>query len=89
MISEQFPRRGLAWAVAAALVTALLVGCGGASEAELVASAKSHREKKDPKSAIIQLKAALQKNPQSPEVRFLLGDTLLQSGDAVSAVVEL
>jgi putative PEP-CTERM system TPR-repeat lipoprotein len=70
-------------------MVALLGACGSESERELVASAKSYIEKKDNKAAIIQLKAALQQQPQSAEARFLLGETLFKSGDAVAAVVEL
>jgi putative PEP-CTERM system TPR-repeat lipoprotein len=82
------PRR-LAAVVTAAAVVALLAACGGESERELVASAKSYIEKKDNKAAIIQLKSALQQQPQSAEARFLLGETLFKSGDVASAVVEL
>ncbi len=66
-----------------------VAGCGGKSETQLVASAKSHLESKDVKAATIELKAALQKNPNSVEARYLLGKTLLDAGDAQSAVVEL
>jgi putative PEP-CTERM system TPR-repeat lipoprotein len=79
--------------VAAATTTALLVvlvpGCGGDSDRDLIAAAKTFLDKKDDKAAIIQLKSALQKNPQSGEARFLLGETLLKTGDAGAAVVEL
>lgn len=77
-------------ATAAALVACLaLLGCSGDSEKELVAAARTALEKKDSKTAIIQLKNALQKNPQSGEVRFLLGKALMQSGDVGSAMLEL
>ncbi len=66
-----------------------LAGCGGQSEQELLASAKTYLAKKDEKAAIIQLKTALQKNPQSGEARFLLGEALLKSGDAAGAAAEL
>jgi len=66
-----------------------LAGCGGPSDAELTASAKALLASKDTKGAVIQLKNALQKNPQSAEARLLLGKALLESGDAVAALVEL
>ncbi|CAD5375189.1 TPR_REGION domain-containing protein [Rubrivivax sp. A210] len=66
-----------------------LVGCGGESEKDLIASAKTALEKKDAKAALIQLKNAIQKNPRSGDARFLLGKTLLESGDPVAAAVEL
>ena len=74
----------------ALLSLALLTACsGGANEAELLTSAKTYLSKNDPKAATIQLKNALQKNPESPETRFLLGKSLLAGGDAVGAEVEL
>lgn len=66
-----------------------LVACGSDSESELIASAKQSLSKRDSRSAVIALKTALQKHPQSPESRFLLGQALLQSGDPATAVVEL
>jgi putative PEP-CTERM system TPR-repeat lipoprotein len=66
-----------------------VAGCVERSEKELIASAKDYEAKHDNGSAIVQLKAALQQNPQSPEARFLLGRALLDSGDAPAAIVEL
>jgi cellulose synthase operon protein C len=85
---KRAPRR-LAAVAAAAAVALLLAACSGESERDLVASAKAYIEKKDHKAAIIQLKSALQKQPQSAEARFLLGQALLNDGNAVAAVVEL
>jgi len=67
----------------------MLPGCGGESEDKLVASAQTYLAKKDTKSAIIQLKSALQKNPKSGQARLLLGEALRDSGDPVAAMVEL
>ena len=67
----------------------VLSACGGKSDSELIASAKDLIGKKDNNAAVIQLKAALQQNPQSAEGRFLLGKALLAAGDPVSALVEL
>jgi len=76
-----------------ALTLALLVGCsgggGGGSDTEQIAAAKALLAKNDNKAAIIQLKSALQKNAKSGEGRYLLGKTLLESGDPVAAIVEL
>lgn len=77
----------LATCIAAIALT--LAGCGGPSDTELTASAKTLLASKDTKGAVIQLKNALQKNPQSAEARLLLGKALLESGDAVAALVEL
>lgn len=70
-------------------ITLALAGCGGPSDTELTAAAKSLLESKDTRGAVIQLKNALQKNPQSAEARFLLGKVLLETGDPTSALVEL
>ena len=68
----------------------VLAACSsGANEAELLASARSYVEKQDYGAAVIQLKSALQKNPQSAEARLLLGRSLLDSGDAPGAAIEL
>ncbi|MEO5735609.1 MAG: tetratricopeptide repeat protein, partial [Rubrivivax sp.] len=76
-------------ATAALLTLAVMGGCSGESETQLVASAKALLAKNDEKGAVIQLKTALQKNPGSGEARFLLGKTLLAQGDPVAAQVEL
>jgi putative PEP-CTERM system TPR-repeat lipoprotein len=84
---QRSARCGAALALAATL--AVLGACGGKDEAALMASAKQYIEKRDSKAAIIELKNVLEKNPQSGEARFLLGQALLESGDPVGADVEL
>ena len=82
-------------AVRPALLIGLVVlaGCGdpsGKSSADsLLASAKAHRASQDSKAALIELKGALQQKPDLAEARYLLGLTLLESGQAVAASVEL
>ena len=71
------------------LVSLILAGCGDEQPAALLASAKTYLAKKDSRAAVIQLKSALQKQPDLAEARFLLGRTLLEDGDAVSGEVEL
>ena len=66
-----------------------LGGCGGENEAQLVASAKTYMSKGDGKAAVVQLKSALQKSPNSGEARFLLGQALMDTGDFADALVEL
>ncbi|MEO7152649.1 MAG: XrtA/PEP-CTERM system TPR-repeat protein PrsT, partial [Burkholderiaceae bacterium] len=66
-----------------------LTACGEEEPEMLVQSAKTYIAKKDNKAAIIQLKTALQGKPDLAEARLLLGQTLLDSGDPVSAEVEL
>ncbi|MBT9493938.1 MAG: PEP-CTERM system TPR-repeat protein PrsT [Paucibacter sp.] len=77
-----------AYLLAAGLVVGL-GACSGESTESLLISAKSHIEKNDRKTAIIQLKNALQKNQSLAEARFLLGKVLFDSGDLAGAEVEL
>ncbi|MDP1649759.1 MAG: PEP-CTERM system TPR-repeat protein PrsT [Rubrivivax sp.] len=69
----------------------LLAACSssGGSDADMVASAQTYIEKQDYGAAVIQLKSALQKNPQNSDARLLLGRSLLESGDAPGAAIEL
>ncbi|MDP1902416.1 MAG: PEP-CTERM system TPR-repeat protein PrsT [Rubrivivax sp.] len=87
MHSTYIQRMAMA-AIAAGALT-VLPSCGADSESQQIASAKSYIEKNDQKAAIIQLKSALQNNPQSGEARFLLGQALFNSGDLTAAIVEL
>lgn len=75
--------------VAAGIVVILLSACGAEKPEGMIASAKQFLEKHDNKAAIIQLKNALQKTPDSAEARYLLGNALLETGDPVSAEKEL
>jgi putative PEP-CTERM system TPR-repeat lipoprotein len=70
------------------LVSLLLISCSEKPE-ELIASAKDYLGKNDSKAAVIQIKNALQADPNQPEARFLLGTALLANGDAVGAETEL
>lgn len=70
------------------LVSLLFAGCGDKPEATL-ASAKDYLAKNDSKAAVIQIKNALQINPNLPEARFLLGSALVDSGDPIGAETEL
>jgi putative PEP-CTERM system TPR-repeat lipoprotein len=70
-----------------AACAALLAGCG-ASEKEMVASGQAYLDKGDIKSAMIQLKSALQKDGQNAQARWLLGSALLSGGDPAAAAVE-
>lgn len=79
----------VALGMASITLIAMLGGCGQQSEPELIASAKASLAKRDLRTAAIQLKSALGANPASPEARYLLGATLLEAGDVVTAEVEL
>lgn len=75
--------------ISTALLTLMLGACGGDSAESLIASSRDYLAKNDSKAAVIQLKNALQKNPNLAEARFLLGSALLESGDIAGAEVEL
>ena len=75
--------------VSTLLVPLLLAACGDNNSEAMMNSAKSYLANNDSKGAVIQIKNALQGNPNLPEARFLLGSTLLDSGDAVGAETEL
>ncbi len=72
----------------ATLLAASLLACSEKPEA-MLSSAKDYLAKNDSKAAVIQIKNALQSNPNMPEARFLLGTALLESGDPAGAETEL
>jgi putative PEP-CTERM system TPR-repeat lipoprotein len=71
-----------------ALVVATVAACSETPDA-WIKSAKELLAKGDAKAAVIQLKNALQKNPDLAEARFLLGRASLETGDIPSAEKEL
>jgi putative PEP-CTERM system TPR-repeat lipoprotein len=73
-----------------ALLVAVLAGCSVSTDpATLIAKAQTFRQKGDYASAIIELRNALQANPENAEARYLLGTAYLESGEAAFATVEL
>ncbi len=84
-----FQERAMFCAVTAGLILVLLSGCSAENPEAMIASAKRFVERHDDKAAIIQLKNALQKAPESAEARYLLGNALLETGDPVAAEMEL
>ncbi|BBJ22847.1 XrtA/PEP-CTERM system TPR-repeat protein PrsT [Candidatus Nitrotoga sp. AM1P] len=73
--------------------TILFIGgvtaCGKTQTSEtLITEAKQYQQKGDNKAAIIQLKNALQKNPDDVEARYLLGTIYNKTGDSPSAEKE-
>jgi len=76
-------------ATAVVAVGGMLAGCSGGNTASYVASARTYIAKSDYRSAIIELKNALQKDPDSGEARLLLARSLLEVGDPVGAEVEV
>lgn len=76
--------------ITGALFTGALTACGKTQSAQaLVTEAGDYHRKGDNKAAIIQLKNALQKNPDNREARLLLGTIYLDANDPQSAEKEV
>ena len=85
-LNRNHPRTAaLTVAVAGAIV---LAGCGSKSTDDHLAKAKEAAAKQDHRTAVIELKNALQADGKSAEARFLLGQELLAQGDAKGAEIE-
>ena len=67
----------------------LLAGCSEPGESDLMAQAKAAVAQGDRAAAQISLKNLLQLNADSAEARLMLGKLMLETGDPVSALVEL
>lgn len=87
-IESRFKSAGHHSVVGVLCLMALLAGCSKQSPEQMLASAKTYAAAKDYTSAVIKLKGVLQVTPDAAEARFLLGKTLLDLGDPVSASVE-
>jgi putative PEP-CTERM system TPR-repeat lipoprotein len=83
----------VALAIALALsVSVVLPGCDNTAsltEQEHIQRAKDFEDKGNLKSSIIELKNAIQKNPDSPQARLLLGQIYLKAGKGAEAEKEL
>lgn len=66
-----------------------LGACSSDSSTDMLAAAKKSIAANQYPAAIVQLKSALEKNPQAAEIRYLLGQTLLDAGNPSAAEVEL
>jgi putative PEP-CTERM system TPR-repeat lipoprotein len=71
------------------LLAVTLAACSGQKPEAMIASARDYMAKDDLKAAVIQVKNALQENPDLPEARYILGLALLRGGDPVGAETEL
>jgi putative PEP-CTERM system TPR-repeat lipoprotein len=88
--TKQSRRSSIAVLSAMMILLAGIAACGKFKNAEsLVAEARQYQQKGDNKSAIIQLKNALQKNPDNSDARYLLGTIYYASGDLKSSEKEL
>lgn len=68
-----------------------LAGCGdiGMSDQDYVARAKEYQDKRELRSAVIDLKSALEKNDRNAEARLLLGRIYLEVENGAAAEKEL
>jgi len=73
-----------AWLAAATL----FASCSPGHDARL-AAARGYLDQREPTSAILEAKSALQSQPDSTEARIILGRALLAAGDVAGALVEL
>ena len=78
--------------IIAALSAPILPGCDKLSNAtpeELIERAKDSQAKGDIKSSVIDLKNAIQKDPNNPQARWMLGEIYITSGMGAEAEKEL
>ena len=75
--------------LAATLASLALAGCRNDDPARLLESARAFQGKGEHQAAIIQLKNAVQQQPENGEARLLLGRSSLHVGDFDSAEKEL
>ena len=73
---------------AATAVSLLATACTNNTPEQQVRSAMAYLQKNDSKSATIELKNALQNNPNLAEARFVLGMILLEDGNITAAEIE-
>lgn len=83
-MKKQFLMTSLALAVALSLG-----GCGQKTTEEYLASANSFITKGDHSAAVIELKSAIQAQPEAPTPRLTLGRLYLKLGDGITAEKEL
>ncbi len=76
------------WQTAVALLTLALIACGSVDEQQMVQAARAYLDQNKIREAALELKNALQKNPENAEARYLLGEINLNVGDPASAEKE-
>jgi len=76
-------------AMVAVLSTGMVACKKQETSAELVAQAKQFEQKGDINAAMIQLKNALQANPDDGEARYMLASAYVENGDGAGAEKEI
>lgn len=71
------------------IIAVVLMACGANDDRKHLANARAAAAKGETKAAMVSIKMVLQNDPQLGEARLLLGQVLLQTGDAAAAEVEL
>lgn len=71
-----------------AMTACFLIACSSSSDTELVETAKNYIAENQLREAALELKNALQSNPDNAEARYLLGGIQLNVGDIASAEKE-
>ena len=85
---QPFVSKVLRGFVLAMALGAALTACRNESSSDLIRSARDYQAKGDHQAAIIQLKNAIQKQPDNGEARLLLGRSSLVIGDPATAEKE-
>ncbi|HTD04329.1 XrtA/PEP-CTERM system TPR-repeat protein PrsT [Undibacterium sp.] len=90
MSSKRNKRTSIAMISGAVLLMTSLGACNKFQSADkLVSEARQYQQKGDDKAAVIQLKNALQKDPNNINARYMLAGIYNETGDPVSAEKEL
>ena len=71
-----------------ALAMLTLVACSGPDDQQMVQTAREYLGEQNVREAALELKGALQKNPDNAEARYLLGQINLDIGDSAAAEKE-
>ena len=86
---ESSTGRALRRAGISLLLAMLVTGCSGEKPEQFLSKAEQHYASGDKKAAVIELKNAIQKNPDYAQARLLLGKIYVEQGDGPSAEKEL
>ncbi|GGF84997.1 XrtA/PEP-CTERM system TPR-repeat protein PrsT [Alteromonas lipolytica] len=89
MNKKSFNRNAILGALLLGMTSLSLTGCGQKTSEEHVLAARQFVEANDNKSAIIEYKSAIQKDPRDATARFELGKLYIDQGNYAAAEKEL